>query len=198
MNTSFAEALRRLRIKNNYSQLQLSELLHVDRSTVTKWETGKRLPDAAMISQLSICLGADVGELLYAMEQTDEKPKVVLVDDERIIVKGSIPVLKEAMPDIDVHGFTVPARAMDYIKANRVSLVFLDIEMGRINGFDICKKILEISPHTNIIYLTAYRDYSFDAWSTGACGFLLKPLTVETVKKSLDLLRYPIRRYDKR
>ena len=43
-----------------------------------------------------------------------------------------------------------------------------------------------------MIYLTAYREYSFDAWETGACGFLLKPLTVEKVKNSLKLLRYPV------
>ena len=31
----------------------------------------------------------------------------------------------------------------------------------------------------NVIFLTAYREYALDAWETGACGFLVKPLTVE-------------------
>ncbi|MBQ3269061.1 MAG: response regulator [Clostridia bacterium] len=198
MNVSFAEALRRLRIKKGLSQQQLSELLHVDRSTIAKWETGDRLPDAAMISRLSECLGADITELLYVSERDDETPKVILVDDERIIVDGSIPVLKEALPDAEVRGFTVPAEAMDYVKNNRVALVFLDIEMGRINGLDVCREMREIAPRANVIYLTAYREYSFDAWSTGACGFLLKPLTVGAVKASLSRLRYPIRGLDRR
>ncbi len=198
MNVSFAEALRRLRIKNNYSQQQLSDLLHVDRSTIAKWESGDRLPDAAMISRLSECLGADIAELLYASERDDKSPKIILVDDERIIVEGSIPVLKEALPDADVRGFTVPAEALDYIRNNRVALVFLDIEMGRISGLDVCREMRGIAPRVNVIYLTAFREYSFDAWSTGACGFLLKPLTVEAVKASLSRLRYPIRGFDRK
>ncbi len=198
MNVSFAEALRRLRIRNSYSQQQLSDLLHVDRSTVAKWETGDRLPDAAMISRLSECLGVDIAELLYASERDDETPKVILVDDERIVVDGSISILREALPNADVRGYTVPAEAMDYIRNNGVALVFLDIEMGRISGLDVCGEIREIAPRANVIYLTAYREYSFDAWSTGACGFLLKPLTVEAVKASLSRLRYPIRGLDRR
>ena len=193
MNVSFAETLRRLRIKRGFSQQQLSDLLHVDRSTVAKWETGDRLPDAAMISHLSEHLGANVAELLLASKQDDEIPKVILVDDERIIVDGSVSVLKEALPHAEIVGFTVPAEAVHFAQNNRISLAFLDIEMGRISGLDICKKLLEISPRTNIVYLTAYRDYSFDAWSTGACGFLLKPLSAEAVRESLSLLRYPVR-----
>jgi len=39
--------------------------------------------------------------------------------------------------------------------------------------------------------LTAYVDYSFDAWSTGASGFMLKPITREGVLAQLKNLRYP-------
>jgi len=193
MTGSFAEELRRLRMKKGFSQQQLSDAMHVDRSTIAKWETGDRLPDAAMISRLSDCLGIDVGELLSAFEQGPEKPKVILVDDEKIILNGSIPILKEAMPDAEIIGFTVPADALAYARENRVALAFLDIEMGRISGLDVCRTLLEISPRTVVAYLTAYRDYSFDAWETGASGFLLKPLSVSDVRAWLSRLRYPIR-----
>ena len=63
--------------------------------------------------------------------------------------------------------------------------------MGKSNGLDICHELLQINPRTNVIFLTSYIDYSFDAWKTGACGFLMKPLTEEKVKKQLSLLRYP-------
>ena len=63
--------------------------------------------------------------------------------------------------------------------------------MGTISGLDVCRKLLEINQRTNVVYLTAYRDYSFDAWDTGACGFLLKPIKPEDVKKLLAKLRYP-------
>ena len=47
-----------------------------------------------------------------------------------------------------------------------------------------------MNPMTNVAFLTSYRDYSFDAWETGACGFLLKPLTQEAVSHQLSVLRF--------
>ena len=87
--------------------------------------------------------------------------------------------------------FTKPSDAVEYAEDHRVDLALLDIEMGMISGLDVCRKLLDFNPRTNVVYLTAYRDYSFDAWDTGASGFLLKPLTPEGVKKQLKKLRYP-------
>ena len=39
---------------------------------------------------------------------------------------------------------------------------------------------------------TAYIDYAFDAWSTGASGFMLKPITPDEVREKLSMLRYPL------
>jgi DNA-binding LytR/AlgR family response regulator len=44
-----------------------------------------------------------------------------------------------------------------------------------------------------VIYLTAFREYAFDAWDTGACGYLLKPLETEAVRAQLSRLRYPVK-----
>ena len=192
MNISFAEALRRLRIEKGFSQQQLANTLHVDRSTVTKWETGDRIPDAVMISMLSDCLGVNVAELLRASEKSAERTIVIMVDDESIILRGGTSVLQSTIPGAEIVAFTTPAEAVAYAKANPVSLAFLDIEMGRVSGLDICRELLEINPRTNVVYLTAYREYSFDAWATGACGYLLKPITADSVRKVLAGLRYPI------
>jgi len=193
MELSFSEALRRLRIERGVSQQQLAELLFIDRSTVSKWESGDRMPDAAMIARLSGALGADVAELLRLTERSGEKPRVILVDDERIILSGTLPVLSEALPGAEISGFDNPAEALEYVRKNRTALAFLDIEMGRVSGLDVCRRMLEIDAHINVVYLTAYKDYSFDAWETGACGFLLKPLTADAVRAQLARLRWPIR-----
>ena len=190
----FSEALRRLRIEKGYSQQRLADALHVDRSTVTKWETGDRVPDAVMISLLSDCLGVNVAELLRSSEKSAVRPVVIMVDDENIILRGGVPILEKAIPGAEIAAFSIPAEAVAYAKANPVSLAFLDIEMGRVSGLDVCRELLEVNPRTNVIYLTAYREYSFDAWATGACGYLLKPITVDAVRKILAGLRYPIRR----
>ena len=65
--------------------------------------------------------------------------------------------------------------------------------MGKVNGLDLCRDLLTINPRMNVIFLTAYMEYSFDAWDTGACGFLLKPVSETAVKKQLTKLRYPLK-----
>ncbi len=192
MKVSFGESLRRLRMERNISQQQLGNLLHVDRSTIAKWESGARLPDADMIARLSDCLSAEPGSLLQASEKNAEKWNVMLVDDEKIILGGALPVLSEALPEAEIYGFTDPAEATAFVRANKVQLTFLDIEMGRISGLDVCRKLLEINPRMNVIFLTAYREYALDTWDTGACGFLVKPLTVEAVRQRLSALRFPM------
>lgn len=191
MHTIFAETLRHLRTERALSQQDLAERMNVARSTVARWETGSRLPDVAMLARLARCLGVEVDTLLRAAEESGEAPNVMMVDDRKIILSGGLPILEEVMPKATVVGFTRPSEAIEYARTNRVALAFLDIELGKISGFDLCRTLLEIDPRTNVVFLTAYVDYSFDAWSTGASGFMLKPITAEGVRAQLRKLRYP-------
>ena len=211
MNTLFAETLKKLRIHKRFSQRDLAERMYVTRSTVTRWESGSRLPDAAMIYRLAGCLDTDVNTLLSAaaesnvalmrtdapvLSQTPDaplshRPHVIMVDDKKLFLSGTLPVLEEAMPNASITGFTRPSEAIEFAKANRIALAFLDIEMGKISGLNLCHTLLSLNPCTNVVYLTAYIEYSFDAWSTGASGFLLKPITPEDVREQLKKLRYP-------
>lgn len=192
MHTHFAERLKKLRMEKNISQSLLAEQMFVTQSTVARWENGSRLPDAIMISRLSRLLDVDVTALLYAAAQSEESPNVIMVDDSRVILQGSLPVLEEVMPDATITGFIWPQEALEYARANRVELALLDIEIGNSSGLDLCRKLHEINPTTNVVFLTAYANYSLDAWKTAASGFLLKPLTPEGVKEQLEKLRYPL------
>ena len=191
MSLLFAETIKKLRTEKGLSQRDLAERMYVTRSTVARWENGSRLPDAAMLSRLSVCLDVDAGTLLSAAMESDESPNVIMVDDRKIILTGGLPVLEEVMPDATVTGFTRPSEAIEYAKAHRVALAFLDIEMGKMSGLELCHTLLEINPRTNVVYLTAYSDYAIDAWSTGASGFILKPITADDVRFQLENLRYP-------
>ena len=192
MNQFFSETLKKLRTEKGLSRQELADKMYVTRSTVARWESGSRVPDAAMIYRLATVLSADIDMLLSAAAQSDECPNVILVDDNKIILSGSLPILEDVMPNASVTGFTNATEAIEYAKANHIALAFLDIEMGSISGLDVCRKLLEINPRINVVYLTAYKEYSFDAWSTGACGFMLKPLTIEGVREQMSHLRYPI------
>ena len=191
MNRLFAETLKKLRINKGLSQRELAMRMYVTRSTVARWENGSRLPDAAMISRLSQCLGTDVNMLLSAAAQSDDAPNVIMVDDRKIFLSGALPILEEVMPGATIMGFARPSEAIEYAKTNRIALAFLDIEMGNTNGLDLCRTLLALNPRTNVVFLTAHIEYSFDAWSTGASGFLLKPVTPEAVRAQLKHLRYP-------
>ena len=193
MNTQFAETLKKLRNERGLSQIQLGQQMFVSNSTIARWENGSRLPDAAMITRLSQVLNVDVSTLFAAAANSDECPNVIMVDDNKVIVSGALTVLEEVMPNAIITGFTKPTKAVEYAKANRIALAFLDIEMGNISGLDVCRELLEINPRTNVVYLTAYKEYSFDAWATGACGFMLKPITAQGVKEQLGKLRFPFR-----
>ena len=193
MTTSFGETLRRLRTEKGLSQQQLAVRLHMERPSVANWEAGRRMPDAATVYQIAEALSVDSSALLSAADDSGEAPNVLLVDDEPLIVTEGIPVLQEAMPNANVVGFTKPSQALAFFSENPVALAFLDIELGRTSGLELCREMLRLRPRTNVIYLTAFREYAFDAWDTGACGYLLKPLGTETVRAQLSRLRYPVK-----
>ena len=191
MNQAFAEAIRQLRNDKGLSQTQLADLMYVTHSTISRWESGSRLPDAVMISRLAKCLGTST-ETLFSLVSEEETPNIIMVDDEAIILSGGLPILREAFPNANITGFIRPSEALSYAQQNPVALAFLDIEMGKHNGLEVCKELQRINPQTNVIFLTAYLDYSLDAWKTGASGFIIKPITVAEVRKQLPRLRYPL------
>ena len=191
MNLFFSDNLRKIRIEKGLSQQELADLMYVTRSTVVRWETGSRLPDAAKISRLSEVLGTDINTLIFAAAQSNKRHNVIIVDDRKLILSGELPIVEQVMPNADVKGFTQPNEAIEFAKENEVSLAFLDIELRSMSGLELCRALLEVNPRTNVVYLTAYGEYALDAWSTGASGFMLKPLTPQGVKEQLKNLRYP-------
>lgn len=191
VNVLFAETLRKLREERGLSQKQLGKQMFVNHSTIARWENGSRLPDTTMIVRLANCLGVDVNTLFQLAAQSEESPNVIMVDDSRVILSDGLAVLGEVMPNATITGFIWPLEAIEYAKKNQIALAVLDIELGSASGLELCRTLLEINPRTNIVFLTAYPDYSLDAWETTASGFMLKPLTPEGVRAQLKKLRYP-------
>ena len=191
MNQHFSETLKKLRANKGLSQQALAEKVYVTQAALSRWESGNRLPDAVMITRLSEILEVDVNVLRSAAAESNEHPNVIMVDDRKLILTGGLPVLEEVMPNATVTGFTEAEDAIEYAKKNHVALAFLDIEMRDITGLELCRALLDINPRTNVVYLTAYSNYALDAWSTGASGFMLKPITPEGVREQLENLRYP-------
>ncbi|MBQ8953221.1 MAG: response regulator, partial [Clostridia bacterium] len=160
MTQSFGETLRKLRMERGISQPEFARGLYVSRPTVTRWENGSRLPDAAMIIRIAEYLGVEVNVLLSTAARNDECPQVILVDDEPLILRGGLSVLTEALEHAAVTGFSDSPEALDFARNHKIALAFLDIDMGGTNGIDLCRQLLEINDHTNVVFLTAYMEYS--------------------------------------
>lgn len=190
MAVSFSETLKRLRMSKNLSQQQLADMLNVNRSTVARWETDSRVPTLDTVLKIADFFNVDLNEFIIADEV--ENINIIMVDDEKIILDGDIDILKDFFPNATFNGFTTAQSALAYAENNKVDLAFIDIEMGSMNGIELCRRLLDLNPRTNVIYLTGYSEYSIDAWATGASGFLLKPLSDEKVKQAIGMLRYPI------
>ena len=193
MSTSFADTLKQLRTQQGLSQQQLADRLFVDRTSIAHWESGRRIPDSILISRIAKELDTDANTLFSLISGNDDSSSnIILVDDEKVILTGELSVLNKALPNSSITGFTNPKDALDYVRNNKVNIAFLDIELGRYSGIDLCKQMLEIRPNLNVIFLTAYIDYSLNAWATGASGFIVKPITRDSLAEQLRLLRYPI------
>lgn len=191
MSTLLADTLRKLRTEKGLTQTQLANLMYVNKATISKWESGTRVPDVPMITRLAGILAVDVGTLLAGAVRTDEFPNLVIVDDNRAVLSYNLLILKETVPDAVITGFNWPQQAIEYARTNRIDLAFLDIEMGTASGLDLCSTLIEINPCTKVIYLTAYPEYSLNAWDTDASGFLVKPLTSESIRRQLKKLHIP-------
>ena len=144
-----------------------------------------------LLRRLADCLNVKITDLLPNDPGSETSPVVLMIDDENIVLAGGLKVLFEALPEAEIVGFSRPSEALEFARSNNVRLAFVDIELGTQSGLTLCEKLLEINPTTNVVFLTAFPDYSLKAWNTGASGFLIKPLTPEAVKKQLSRLRHP-------
>lgn len=193
MAQTFDETLKKIRIERGFSQQQLAEKLFVDRSSVAHWESGRRVPNALMITRIANALQVDISALLDPVANSEnEQICVIVVDDERIVLTGEINTLQNALPNAVITGFTNPNEALGFARNNPVHIAFTDIEMPAKSGLDLCGELMDINPNINVIFLTAFSDYSLDAWNTKASGFMVKPITEKDIGNCLELLRHPV------
>ena len=110
---------------------------------------------------------------------------VICVDDEPLAVEytaGQCAML----PGIDeVKGFTEAQSALDWLHDNTADLAILDIHMPQIDGITLATRIKQMHPATAILFLTAYKEYAFDAYSVHPAGYLLKPVSQEKLAEEV-------------
>ena len=120
--------------------------------------------------------------------------KFLAVDDENIQLLKLVDAIKEVAPDNEVVTFHNPLEVLEYPEVASFDVAFLDIEMPGMNGVELAKRLKEVNPSINIIFVTGYTEYALDAYSLHASGYLTKPITSERIKLELDDLRFPMPR----
>jgi len=117
---------------------------------------------------------------------------IIVVDDERAPLSDLENVLKSLYTEAVLVGFTNPKIALEFAQTNHVDIAFLDIEMSSMNGLQLAKALKDINGRINIIFTTGHSQYALDAYKLHACGYLLKPVSKESVVEAMDYLHTPI------
>ena len=107
----------------------------------------------------------------------------VAIDDEPIALE----VLEEYIsktPNLELlKTFTDAFKAIEYIKENKVQVLFLDIQMPQITGIQLMKSLSE---PPLVIFTTAYSNYAIEGFNLNAIDFLLKPFEYERFLKATN------------
>lgn len=118
--------------------------------------------------------------------------QILAVDDEKIALEGLVSCIEKALPGEEVAGFRRGDLAIEFASKNPVDIAFLDIEMRGENGLELGNKLKEMYPNINIIFTTGYGEYAGEAFGMHASGYVMKPVTLDKIKKELEELRHPI------
>lgn len=73
--------------------------------------------------------------------------------------------------------------------AGELDLVFLDMEMGELDGLETARRLRSADPGLQLVFVTGYADRVFDGYSVGALGYLMKPPRQEQLEEVLALTR---------
>lgn len=112
------------------------------------------------------------------------KIKTVIIDDQEEVIDILSTLLKEHCKDLDIAGTTTnPMEAIQLIDTLMPELVFLDIKMPGISGFDLLKKS---SRNFDVVIISSHKDFGPEAYSNGAIHYLLKPFEVDTLIDAVE------------
>lgn len=122
------------------------------------------------------------------------KIRTIIVEDEKEGMENLMIKINKSCPDIEVvEKCSTGAEAVKAIEKYNPDLVFLDVRLGNMTGFDVLTKLPHI--HFEVIFTTAYDQYAIRAFKVNATDYLLKPIkpkeleqAVSKVKKQLDSL----------
>ncbi len=113
-----------------------------------------------------------------------KKINVIIADDERPARMFLLSLLKN-FEQVNIVGEANNGfEALDLVERYKPDLVFLDVQIPGLNGFDVVKS-LKKAQMPLIVFVTAYDEYDSQAMELGAIGCLLKPVELSKLKETI-------------
>ena len=120
--------------------------------------------------------------------------KALIVDDEPI-ARGVLRDELEEVGSVEIVGEAENgAIALDLIRTRHPDVVFLDLQMPTMSGFEVVRHLGDGSHLPSVVIVTAYDQYAIEAFEAGAIDYLLKPVGQERLAQAVDRVRRTISR----
>jgi len=117
---------------------------------------------------------------------------ILAVDDEAPALKSLVGAIKNVKPEAEVYPFRDPVDALQLLESGlKPDVIFSDVQMFDMTGIQFAHRVKVINPHTNIVFVTGYKEYMMDAIRLHASGYLLKPVDEDRLREQFDNLLYP-------
>ncbi|HUO96293.1 MAG TPA: LytTR family DNA-binding domain-containing protein [Steroidobacteraceae bacterium] len=114
--------------------------------------------------------------------------RTLLVDDERLARRG-LELRLAAAPDVEIVGECQNGReAIEHVAELAPDLMFLDIQMPGLSGFDVLARLPQDSMPV-VVFVTAFDRYAIDAFEARALDYLLKPVEDARLEHALERVR---------
>jgi two-component SAPR family response regulator len=111
--------------------------------------------------------------------------RIAAVDDEMHVLKR-FERMALKMNEIELCGlFESGEQLLAYLKEHPLDAVFLDIEMPDVNGLLLAQQILDLDENIEIVFLTAFNQYAVEAFELQAIDYIMKPLKIERLEKTV-------------
>ncbi len=116
--------------------------------------------------------------------------RVLIVDDnerERVVLRYVL----EQISDVDIVGEAISGlEALLICQEKKVDLVFLDVNMPEMDGFEIAEKLLELKDKPLFAFVTSHREFAFKAYDLGALDYIIKPIEKVRIEKTINRVKY--------
>jgi DNA-binding LytR/AlgR family response regulator len=114
----------------------------------------------------------------------------VVAEDEALLRRSLLDHLALVWPQLQILAACEDgASALEALATHQPHVAFLDIRMPGQSGLEVAAAAAQISPGTQIVFVTAYDQYAVDAFEHGAIDYLLKPITAERLAATVQRLR---------